>query len=79
MLTSDCNLIITLRRCASQNMTLLRQIKHLLHADSLLILYKAQVSPVMEYVPLTWMSGARCHLNLLDKVQRQAKCLISGA
>ena len=46
--------------------------QHLLHADSLLTLYKAQVTP------LAWMSGARCHLNLLDKVQRRAEHLISG-
>ena len=53
--------------------------KHLLHADGLLTLYKAQVRSVMEYIPLTWMSGTRCHLNLLDKVQRQAERLIRGA
>ena len=33
---------------ASQNLTLMRRIKHLLHADGLLTLYKAQVGPVME-------------------------------
>ena len=27
----------------------------------------------MEYAPLTWMSSARCHLNLLDKVQRRTE------
>ncbi|MPC54732.1 hypothetical protein E2C01_048657 [Portunus trituberculatus] len=30
----------------------------------------------MEYVPLTPISSARCHLNLLDKVQRRPKRLI---
>ncbi|KAG0710212.1 cAMP-dependent protein kinase catalytic subunit alpha [Chionoecetes opilio] len=39
-------------------------------------LYKAQVSAVMEYSPLTWMSSAQCHLSLLEKVQRRAERLI---
>ena len=64
---------------ASQKVTMLRRMKHLLHADGLLTLYKAQVSPVMGYAPLTWMSSVCCHLNLLDKVQRREKRLISGA
>ena len=33
----------------------------------------------MEYAPLTWMSSARCHLKLLDKVQQRAERLIAGA
>ncbi|XP_045101390.1 uncharacterized protein LOC123498345 [Portunus trituberculatus] len=66
-------------RNASSKVNLLRRMKHLLHADGLLTLYKAQVRPIMEYAPLTWMSSARCHLSLLDKVQRRAERLISGA
>ena len=66
-------------RKASQKVTLLRRLQHLLDADGLLTLYKAQVRPIMEYAPLTWMSSSRCHLNLLDKVQRRAERLISGA
>ena len=58
---------------------MLRWMKHLLHADGLLTLYKAQLRPIMDYAPLTWMSSARCHLNLLDKVQRWAERLISVA
>ena len=69
----------TVARQASQKVTLLRRLRHLLDADGLLTLYKAQVRPIMEYAPLTWMSSARCHLNLLDKVQRRAERLISGA
>ncbi|XP_045128968.1 ras guanine nucleotide exchange factor B-like [Portunus trituberculatus] len=66
-------------RNTSFKVNLLRRMKHLLHADGLLTLYKAQVRPIMEYAPLTWMSSARCHLSLLDKVQRRAERLISGA
>ncbi len=64
---------------ASQRVTLLRRLQHLLHADGLLTLYKAQVRPIMEYAPLTWMSSANCHLNLLDKVQRRAERLITSS
>lgn len=66
-------------RQASQKVTLLRRLRHLLDAEGLLTLYKAQVRPVMEYAPLSWMSSARCHLNLLDKVQRRAERLINDA
>ena len=63
---------------ASQKVTLLRRMKGLLDAEGLATLYKAQVRPVMEYAPLTWMASALCHLNLLDKVQRRAERLIRG-
>lgn len=45
-------------RKASQKVTLLRRLRHLLDSDGLLTLYKAQVRPIMEYAPLTWMSSA---------------------
>ena len=64
---------------ASRRVTLMRRMKHLLDADGLTTLYKAQVRPVMEYAPLTWMASARCHLNLLEKIQRRAERLIRDA
>ena len=66
-------------RKASLRVTLLRRVRHLLDADGLMKLYKAQVRPVMEYSPLSWMSSAQCHLSLLDKVQRRAERLIQEA
>ncbi|KAG0716705.1 hypothetical protein GWK47_000965 [Chionoecetes opilio] len=66
----------TVARRASLRVTLLRRVRHLLDADGLMRLYKAQVRPVMEYSPVTWMSSAQCHLSLLDKVQRRAERLI---
>ncbi|KAG0714527.1 Retrovirus-related Pol polyprotein from type-1 retrotransposable element R1 2 [Chionoecetes opilio] len=66
----------TVARRVSLKVTLLRRVRHLLNADGLMRLYKAQVRPVMEYSPLTWMSSAQCHLSLLDKVQRGAERLI---
>ncbi|KAG0717669.1 hypothetical protein GWK47_053963 [Chionoecetes opilio] len=68
----DCHLETVARR-VSLRVTLLRRVRHLLDADSLMRLKKAQVRPVMEYSPLTWMSSAQCHLSLLDKVQRRAE------
>ncbi|KAG0714754.1 RNA-directed DNA polymerase from mobile element jockey [Chionoecetes opilio] len=56
----------TVARRASLRVTLLRQVRNLLDADGLIRLYKAQVRPVIEYSPLTWMSSAQCHLSLLD-------------
>ncbi|KAG0720554.1 hypothetical protein GWK47_048278 [Chionoecetes opilio] len=66
----------TVARRASLRVTLLRRARHLLDADGLMRLYKAQVRPVMEYSPLTWMSSAQCRLSLLDKVQRRPERLI---
>ena len=48
----DCHLEEVARK-ASQMVTLLRLLSHLLNSDGLLTLYKAQVRPIMEYVPLT--------------------------
>ncbi|XP_063873075.1 uncharacterized protein LOC135107306 [Scylla paramamosain] len=59
-------------RNASFKVTLLRRVKHP-SPDDLLTLYKAQVRPVMEYAPLTWMLSARW-----ISVQRWAECLIQG-
>ena len=64
---------------SSLRITLLRRVKHLLGADGLLTLYKAQVRPIMEYCALTWMSSSSGHLSLLDKVQRRAERLINSA
>ena len=66
-------------RKASLRVTLLRRVRHLLDADGLTKLYKAQVRPIMEYSPLAWMSSAQGHLSLLDKVQRRAERLIQEA
>lgn len=67
----------TVAHRASLRVTLLRRVRHLLDADGLMKLYKAQVRPVMEYSPLTWMNSAQCHLSLLDQVQRRAERLIN--
>lgn len=47
----------------------MRRISHPLDADDLES-DKSQVSPVMNYAQLRWLSGVRSHLNLLDKLQR---------
>ena len=66
-------------RKASLRVTLLRRVRNLLDADGLLKLYKAQVRPIMESSPLTWMSSGQGHLSMLDKVQQRAERLIADA
>lgn len=61
---------------ASQKVTLIHK-KSLLDATGLNTFYIAKISPLMKYAPFTWMSSARCHFNLLDKVHR-AQPFISG-
>ncbi|XP_045130531.1 uncharacterized protein LOC123515741 [Portunus trituberculatus] len=39
-------------------------------------LYAAQVRPLMEYAPLTWLSCPPSYLSLLDKIQHRAQRLI---
>lgn len=68
-----------MRREASQNMTLLRPMRHLHDAECLRILYKAQVKPMTEYGLVAGISSGHCQISLLDKVQRRDKVLISGA
>ncbi|MPC95521.1 hypothetical protein E2C01_090737 [Portunus trituberculatus] len=63
-------------RKASLRVTFLRRVRHLLDAKGVMTLYKAQVRPIMEYSPLSWMCSAQSHLSLLDKVQRRADRLL---
>ena len=56
----------------------LRRIKWLVSADSMEVLYKAQVRSSMEFAQLSWGGAAATHLQLLDKVQRRAERLIYG-
>ena len=63
---------------ASLKVTALRRLKHLLDAQGMMTLYKAQVRPHLEYAPLTTVSCPRSHLLLMDKVQRRATRLITS-
>ena len=63
---------------ASLRVTALRRVAKFLDAKGLLLLYKAQIRPYLEYATLTWMSAAPIHLQRLDAVERRAMRLIEG-
>jgi len=65
--------IETLANKASQKLSGLRRILHLLTEDAAFQLYKSQVRSVMEYACLAWNGAAQTHLGLLDKVEARAK------
>lgn len=50
--------------------------KHFLDSDGLMTLYKPEVRQVVEYAPFIWVSSVCCHLNLLNKVERQVERLL---
>lgn len=80
----DCKLnfelhIKKIAHTASQKITSLRRMRHLLDAEGMQTLYKAQIRSILEYSSLAWMSSPRTHLTILDKVQRRAEKLISSA
>ena len=49
-----------------------------LDSHGILILYKAQIWPCMEYDGLKWMSNAATHLRRLDAMQRRALRLVDS-
>ena len=63
---------------AAGKITALRRITWLVNREERVLLYKAQIRPVLEFSPLTWGGAAATHLGLLDKVQRRAERLING-
>ena len=63
-------------RQASLRVSALRRVAGLLDKRGILLLYKAQVRPYLEYGTLTWMSSAATHLRLLDKVERRVQRLL---
>lgn len=80
---ADCCLefdsyLLQVARISSQKQILLKRMKQLLDSDGLMTLYKVLVRPVIKYISFTWMSTARCHLNLLDKIQRRPKSFLGS-
>ena len=61
---------------ASLRVSALRRVAYFLDKRGIMLLYKAQVRPYLEYGALTWMSSASTHLQRLDKVERRAKRLL---
>ena len=64
---------------ASRRVTALRRVAKFLDARGVLLLYKAQIRPYLEYATLTWMSAAPTHLQKLNAVERRAMRLVEGS
>ena len=64
---------------ASLRVSALRRVAKFLDRRGLLLLYKAQIRPYLEYATLSWMSAAPTHLQRLNTVERRALRLIEGS
>ena len=67
-----------LARKSAAKLTALRRISSLLDKKGCKTLYEAQVRPLMEYAPLSWMACPPSYLTLLDRVDHRARRLISS-
>ena len=63
---------------ASLRVSALRRVASFLDKRGIMLLYKSQVRPYLEYGALTWMSSASSHLRRLDRVERRVKRLLDG-
>ena len=63
-------------RRASQRLGVLFRARAYFNPEQLLLLYKAQVRPVMEFCSHIWSSGPKSDLAILDRIQRKAIRLI---
>nr|XP_027215839.1 uncharacterized protein LOC113808599 [Penaeus vannamei] len=66
-------------KTASLKVTALRRITHLLSPQGILMLYKSQIRPHLEYASLAWSSTVPTNLNRLDKIEERALRLIQEA
>ena len=70
--------VSTIARSAAQKLSFLFHAKRLFTVEQLLLLYKAQVRPALEYCSHTWSSAPKHSLHLLDSIQNRAKRLIDN-
>ena len=66
------NHIKALAKSASRRLGVLYRAKKLFSSSQRLILYKAQVRPVMEYCSHVWSGAAASVVGILDRIQRKA-------
>ena len=66
------NDIRQIARRASQRLGVLFRARAFFNSEQLLLLYKAQVCPVMEFCSHVWSSGPQTDLVILDRIQRKA-------
>ena len=68
--------VVAIAKVASQKLGVLFRTKNLYTPQQLLILYKAQIRPSLEYCSHVWSSAPKHTLRLLDSIQRRAIRLI---
>ena len=64
---------------ASRRLGILFRARQYFTATQLLILYKSQVRPVMEYCSHIWAGSSACDLAILDRIQSKAVRLINDS
>ncbi|KAG0707639.1 hypothetical protein GWK47_024156 [Chionoecetes opilio] len=70
----------TLLKKALYRVSALRRVASSLgQGREMLLLYKAQIRPYLEYAALSWMSCAASHTRRLDSIQRRALRLVDVA
>ena len=64
---------------ASQKLGILFRTKHLYSPEQLLILYKAQIRPTVEYCSHIWSAAPKNTLKMMDSIQKRAVRLINDS
>ena len=70
------NHVVAIAKAASQKLGTLFRTKKLYTSQQLLMLYKAQIRPSLEYCSHVWSSAPKHTLRLLDSIQKRAIRLI---
>ena len=68
--------VVAIAKAASQKLGTLFRTKKLYTPQQLLMLYKAQIRPSLEYCSHVWSSAPKHTLGLLDSIQKRAVRLI---
>ena len=70
--------IDSIAKHASQKLGFLSRARGYFSPSQLLTIYKSQIRPSLEYCSHVWGGAPKSSLNLLDKVQSKAICLINN-
>ena len=73
------NHIVDVAKRASRRVSVLRKVRDFITAEHALLLYKAQIRPVMEYNSFPWESGGNTYLKLLDNIEQRAFEIINNS
>ncbi|VEN38199.1 unnamed protein product [Callosobruchus maculatus] len=68
--------VVSIAKTASQKLGVLFRCRKLYTPEQLLLLYKAQIRPSLEYCSHMWVCAPKCTLRLLDTIQKRVIRLI---